>query len=172
MCDKVPTYRRKLQMRRQDGVVSPLAIMSGDGRFGSARHRKTFVALGLLAGSLIITVGSAVLYWVDPAESDIYPPCPFHAVTGLYCPGCGSTRALHQLLHGHLGEAFGLNPLMILMLPYLGYSLLSSVMFGLRGRALPNLPTSPYWGWLAFWTVLIYGVLRNLPYSPFSLLAP
>jgi|SRR5215208_1651338 hypothetical protein len=159
-------------MRRHDRIVSLLAVTSGEERFGSARHRKTFVALGLLAGSLIITVGSAVLYRVDPSESDFYPPCPFHAVTGLYCPGCGTTRALHQLLHGHLGEAFGLNPLMILMLPYLGYSLLSYVMFSLRDRALPNLLTSPFWGWLAFWTILIYGVLRNIPYPPFSLLAP
>ena len=130
------------------------------------------MALGLAAGSLIIAVGSVVLFRVDPLHSDFYPPCPFYALTGLYCPGCGTTRALHQLLHGHLGEAFGFNPLMILMLPYLGYCSLSYVMFAVRGRPLPSILTSPFWGWLTFGTILLYGVLRNLPYPPFSLLAP
>ncbi len=124
------------------------------------------------AGSLVLAAGSAVLFFFDPLSSDLYPPCPFYALTGLYCPGCGTTRALHQLLHGHLGEAFGLNPLMVLILPFLGYSLLSYAAFGVRGRALPDIFALPFWGWLVLGTVLAYWVLRNIPLYPFSLLAP
>ena len=126
-----------------------------------------------VAGSLgIVAAGSAVLFFFDPSVSDFYPPCPFHALTGLYCPGCGTTRALHELLHGNLGEALGLNSLMVLMLPFVGYSLLSYATLGVRGLALPRLPASPLWGWLVLWVILAYWILRNVPLYPLSLLAP
>ncbi len=126
-----------------------------------------------VAGSLgTIAAGCAILFLFDPSTSAFYPPCPFHALTGLYCPGCGTARALHALLHGHVGEAFGLNPLMVVMLPFLGYSLLSYAIPRARGRSLPGIPSSPFWGWLAFWVILAYWVLRNVPLYPLSLLAP
>ena len=59
-------------------------------------------AAGLLAG--------AALYLFNPAESRLFPPCPFHALTGWQCPGCGSLRAAHCLLHGEFIAAFRLNP--------------------------------------------------------------
>ncbi len=127
----------------------------------------------LVAGSLgTIAAGCAVLFLVDPSTSAFYPPCPFCALTGLYCPGCGTARALHALLHGHIGEALGLNPLMVVMLPFLGYSLLSYAILRARGWSLPGIPASPFWGWLALWAILAYWVLRNVPLYPLSLLAP
>lgn len=48
------------------------------------------------------------------------PRCLFHLFTGWDCPACGTQRALHQLLHGHLREAFGYNPFLLVSLPYLG----------------------------------------------------
>ncbi len=52
----------------------------------------------------------AILYFFDPATSSFYPSCPFFRVTRWRCPGCGSTRALHALLHGELRLAFSHNP--------------------------------------------------------------
>ena len=61
-----------------------------------------------------------VLYRLfDPYEVGFFPPCPFRELTGLKCPGCGSQRALHYLLHFELGKAFKENSLMILSIPYL-----------------------------------------------------
>jgi Protein of unknown function (DUF2752) len=37
--------------------------------------------------------------------------CPFRAVTGLPCPGCGMTRAFCSIGHGELYQAFGYNAL-------------------------------------------------------------
>lgn len=39
----------------------------------------------------------------NPFRSGAWPGCPFHALTGWYCPFCGSTRAAYALLHGHPG---------------------------------------------------------------------
>lgn len=64
--------------------------------------------------------GLAVLYYrFDPARHSFFPACPFRWLTGYACAGCGSQRAVHQLLHGHLANAWHLNPLLVLMLPYL-----------------------------------------------------
>lgn len=38
------------------------------------------------------------------------PPCYFHKWTGLYCPGCGGTRAVKELLAGHFGGSFYYHP--------------------------------------------------------------
>jgi len=42
--------------------------------------------------------------------------CPFKAITGYPCPGCGGTRALIALLHGHIWEAIMINPLSVLLI--------------------------------------------------------
>ena len=36
----------------------------------------------------------------------------------LQCPGCGATRALAALLHGHVIEAMNFNALITLLLPF------------------------------------------------------
>jgi Protein of unknown function (DUF2752) len=123
----------------------------------------------------VFGVGIVVFYFLytfNPASSTLYVPCPFHALTGLYCPGCGSLRAMHQLFHGHLTIAFWLNPLMVLSLPFLGYSFFSYLMVGIRGRSLPNIFVPAYCIWTYLGVVLLFWVIRNISMYPFSLLAP
>jgi hypothetical protein len=113
------------------------------------------------AVGLLLLSGAGVLYWFDPCVAQVYPPCPLHYVTGLYCPGCGSLRALHQLLHGHVARAFALNPLLVVSLPLLAFL-----------RLRPSLLYRPWVAWLSFGVLLTYGILRNLTCWPFALLAP
>ena len=108
----------------------------------------------------------------NPVGSGFYPLCPFHTLTGLHCPGCGSTRGLHQLLQGNLMAALAMNPLMIAMLPFLAYAFLSYTLVGIRGRGLPKVFVHPTLIKLLFWTVIAFWILRNLPFYPFTLLAP
>lgn len=54
------------------------------------------MAVGAL---LYVCFGINILY-------DVKVPCAFKKVTGLYCPGCGGTRAVRQLLKGHLWQSF------------------------------------------------------------------
>ena len=68
--------------------------------------RVTYIALAAL-GSL----GVAMLYTFDPRNPGTYPICPFLGLTGYHCPGCGTLRALHQLLHGNVIGAMGYNPI-------------------------------------------------------------
>ena len=78
-----------------------------------------YPAIPLIIVTIMTTLAGLVLFRFDPNRYPFYPVCAFHHATGLLCPGCGSLRAIHQLLHGHLATAFRFNPLLILALPFL-----------------------------------------------------
>jgi hypothetical protein len=62
-------------------------------------------------------LAAAVLFFFDPATAGFYPPCLFRTFLGVQCPGCGSLRAVHQLLHGNFSEAWALNQPLLIALP-------------------------------------------------------
>lgn len=65
----------------------------------------------------IIAVLAVVYSLFDPAETLWMPKCPVHVLLGLDCPGCGSQRAIHALLHGDLKAATDANALILFFLP-------------------------------------------------------
>jgi len=69
--------------------------------------------------ALLLLVLLILYYWLDPADYDFFPKCPFYVITGYKCPGCGSQRAIHQLLNFHFAEAFKANPLLVIAIPYI-----------------------------------------------------
>ncbi len=123
-----------------------------------------------IAAALLTVLGAGVvLFCFDPAKVRLFPACFFHLTTGWHCPGCGGTRAMHQLLHGNLQAAFHLNALLVLSLPLMGWQL-TAVVAG-RFRQAPGVPSlSAQWLWLFLALAVAFGVLRNLP--AFAWLAP
>ena len=118
------------------------------------------------------TVAVILLRVFDPATSGVFPPCPLHYLTGWYCPGCGSLRAIHQLLQGNLRVAWAMNPLTVMLAPFLIYGLLSYALFEVRGQALPQPFLRAAWIRALCAVILLFGIARNLPIHPFQLLAP
>ena len=134
------------------------------------------LAIPLWAACALLTAvaiaGLAVVYLFDPRNPGIYPVCPFFGLTGCYCPGCGTLRALHQLMHGNVAAAFGYNAYAMLALPVVVYSFAAS---GLRAYGLPAPPivfVSARWIWALLAAVLAFWLLRNLSFAPFAILAP
>jgi hypothetical protein len=127
--------------------------------------------MGLAGAAVAALAGIWLLRNFDPnAANNPFPACMFRAFTGYYCIGCGLTRALHALVHGNLVAAFSMNPLAMLMLPIM--PLLVAHSYGWNARVLRPLMvviTEP-----KFWLVVLpaYWIARNLPWFPFSLLAP
>jgi len=113
----------------------------------------------------------AILGRVDPnVPGNPLPACPFHALTGLWCPGCGSTRCLHALVHLDPAQAMAMNPLLVLsIVPMLVMALHGAGLWPARWQAPVKLFARPI-PWLV--VIVAYGVLRNLPWYPFNLLAP
>lgn len=127
----------------------------------------------LAAASVLGAVGTlGILYLFNPGTSALYPTCPFLAVTGCYCPGCGSLRALHQITRGYLATAFGLNPLLVLSLPFVAYFFASQTSLAFRGLPLRTFFVRPLLIWALLGAVILYWIIRNVPVYPFSLLAP
>ena len=125
--------------------------------------RRLFVVatwLGLAALSIY-------LFIFEPGKTGFFPICMFRALTGFTCPGCGSTRALHQLLHGHVIEAFMLNPLLLIGLPFLFLALVRHSAFVMRGITPRKnvLPASLIYG--LFFIILSFWIVRNTSVYPF-----
>ena len=128
--------------------------------------------LKLILAPIAICVALFVLFVVNPANSGIFPPCPFHRLTGLYCPGCGSLRAVHQLLHGNLLTAFSLNPLLIFSLILLTFWFISCGVIAMGNRSLPMATIPSYGIWLILIIIVLFWILRNITLYPFVMLAP
>lgn len=142
---------------------------AAEGVASRTRHRLAAVACGCaLAGAAVYTALN------DPGEpGSRFIPCAFHRVTGLWCPGCGLTRGTHALFTGHPIEALGYNlftPLALVGIA-LAWAVWAMRCWGRTVRSpIERMPAR--WGTALLAVVLVYGVLRNLPFAPFDALAP
>lgn len=134
-----------------------------------AKRKRLFWALAALG----LALGALGLWYIRTAFSTgSLPllPCLFHSVTGLYCAGCGMTRALHFIMEGRLYEALRMNPLGVLSAPFLTWAALAAIYRAALNRPMPNVPSWAPWTILA--VIILYTVARNLPWEPFCWLAP
>jgi hypothetical protein len=125
---------------------------------------------GPLATAAVAAAGLLVVALVDPNEPGHYPVCPFRALTGLDCPGCGGLRAVHALLQGDVVRAADHNVLLLLVAPFL---VLAWVRWardpGRQGAATTPAVTAPRSPlvttavWAVPVAVIAFWVARNLP---------
>ncbi len=136
----------------------PVAGAVGTPGVDLRRHR--CLAHALLALALLLC-GALLLY--PPDRAGFYPVCPIHQYLGILCPGCGATRALAALLHGHLIEALRLNALFVLLLPAALAGALESYRRALRPETFrwPQPPATALHAILV--AAAIFTVARNLP---------
>lgn len=123
--------------------------------------------LSVVAIWLLLSAGALYLYVFEPGRTGFFPLCPFRLLTGLTCPGCGSTRAMHQLMHGHIETAFTLNPLLLIALPLLLLYLIRHTAYVMRGKVPPkNVLPAPYI-YAMFVAIVSFWIFRNTPFYPF-----
>jgi len=123
-------------------------------------------------GAIAMAGGTVAVAAFDPSKNGFFPVCPLLALTGLACPGCGLTRSLHAFLHGDIVPALDFNLLLPLWIFIFGafFVSLALVAAGRRGLgaslARPGLMTT-------FLVVLVtFGIVRNIPQWPFTILFP
>lgn len=120
--------------------------------------RRTLVIVVVLAVALVLAV---IYYALDPSSSAVFPHCTFLAVTGYKCPGCGSQRAIHALLHGDVADAFRYNALLLIAIPWIGLCLYAESRRTRNPRLYARL-NAPALIWTFLAVVLLWWLQRNI----------
>lgn len=125
-------------------------------------YRVQYRSLMLLLLAMCAASAAAVFMMLFPLESyhHIYPHCPWHALTGTHCPGCGTLRGIAAILQGDLLGMTRNNPLAVVLSPlllYAGFNLVSESIFGYR---LPCIYI-PKWQYLLVIVIIGYWIARN-----------
>lgn len=139
---------------------------------GSATSARRVLLAGPIACGCLLAGAALYIAAVDPAAPGAHlPACPLYELTGLWCPGCGLTRATHAALRGHLGTAFGFNLFFPLVLGAIVVGWLAWTRAALGRAPIRWLTRVPPWSGVAVAVAFVaYGVVRNV--SGFSALAP
>jgi len=130
----------------------------------SPRWSAPLAVLFCFAGGVAYTLAT------HPTSSDAasVPHCIVKLTTGFDCPGCGGTRAFFYLMHGNLLAAARSNLILVFAAPYLAYMYLTWTAGLVSRRQLPALRPSPKAISAVLIAWLVFSVLRNLPWAPFT----
>ena len=125
----------------------------------SGGGRRVLAPLGVAAAAAAVVTTVGLL---DPNVAGHYPTCPWLAITGTYCPGCGSLRAIHALAHGDPATAMARNPLAVITIGWLVVWFFVWARRTVTGRVRTRMaPAWVLYGILV--VVLAYWVARNVP---------
>ncbi len=108
----------------------------------------------------------------DHKNEKLIPPCPMKYYTGYFCPGCGSLRAIQKVVHFDLLGAMSENFFAVMFFPLLIFYIATNIKYVLTGTDM-NIIRLPYYvtiGIAVFF--ILFWILRNVPFYPFSVLAP
>lgn len=137
--------------------------MEEDGCSATAGLMKLRFVTGASAAALLCAL--AVVYTFSPAEYAFYPRCLFYTTTHLLCPGCGSTRALHALLHLDVRSALHYNALFTVLAPVVFVWLVFCCYRVMRYDRLPQLTIPRELTPCMVAVVLLFTIARNTLFS-------
>lgn len=128
----------------------------------------------LLSGIYCVLSVTGVLFLalIDPEKAGYIPACPWRQLTGLYCPGCGSLRAIHAITRLRFDQAFAYNILFAIFLPFLFWFFAVNLVIAFRGPDKVKSFLDPSLSKALLGVILVYFVIRNIPVYPFILLQP
>lgn len=121
--------------------------------------------------AIICAIG-VLVFLLDPVTAPYAPKCILYWSTGLYCPGCGTGRALHALFTGQFRQAWAWNPLMVLLFPVLLGFIGEQVLRVTAGRRVMTDSFPVRLGWALAAIVIAHGILRNVPLAVFDWMRP
>lgn len=93
-----------------------------------SRQGKLTLAGYLIYGVAFLSTLFTLVYPIVVNHASITIPCSFKRILGIPCPGCGYTRALHQVMEQNWPESFLYNPLW----PFIVFFLLLIISVSLK----------------------------------------
>jgi len=95
-------------------------------------------------------------------------PCIFLLITGLYCPGCGGTRAVEALFQGKLLLSVWYHPLVlytaVLYVAFMGSHTLELFIPGFKGLKFHN-----WYVYAALVIVIVNCIVKNILLQGFGI---
>ena len=120
---------------------------------------------------LAVAIGGVIAVLV-PSVTRLVPPCAFHSLTGLYCPGCGMARAMRALVQGDVATALTMNAFAVVAVGPVLLAVVRAAFDSFGIKTWPRLRWHYAWAWALAAFVLLFWVARNIPVGPLSWLAP
>jgi len=126
------------------------------------KRQRLLINYCLINGILLLLLLTylIVLRFTDPTPLSILTQCPAHTFFGIYCPGCGGTRAIKSILTGHWIQAFICNPAVTLfsfLFVIYDVRILMAILYN-----CPTLPWPKRWMWISLSAIfLVNFLIRN-----------
>lgn len=120
--------------------------------------RRHVLSIGLLC--LVVILGVAYRFF-DPMEVSWMPRCLWKVATGTDCPGCGSQRMAHALMHGDIAAAWHANAYALCMLPLVAFMLWLEIFRNSCRRLYARMHTPVFIGLLGV-SVIVWWIMRNI----------
>jgi Protein of unknown function (DUF2752) len=135
--------------------------------------RQGSVSPRLLGAPLMVaastTLVCAAIWAGDPTTpGGPLPVCPTKALLGIDCPGCGSLRMLYSLMHGNLPAAARFNALGLVAVVLLIWAYLAWTYGRVTGRRIRSWQHQRWSAVLTLSLVVLWFVVRNIPFAPFD----
>ncbi|MDE6133961.1 MAG: DUF2752 domain-containing protein [Muribaculaceae bacterium] len=127
----------------------------------SAATKGNAARITATAAAILVAVFVCLWYYRHDPSAEPAPSCLFRTLTGFDCPGCGSQRALHALLHGRIAKAWSYNAFLFFAVPA---AILYTVAQTWRHRMprLYNKLNSPLVISAFTLAIILWWVLRNI----------
>lgn len=134
-------------------------------------HKKQKIVLSTIL-VLVISGLLALYFFYNPANNSFFPKCLFYKATNLHCPGCGTQRAIHNILQGNILAGLRHNILIALVILVLGYKTALYILKKLFKKEYNSLLNNSIVTKSVLILVILFWILRNIDIYPFTFLAP
>ncbi|WP_299443575.1 DUF2752 domain-containing protein [uncultured Aquimarina sp.] len=141
----------------------------------SKKTKYTYLKYGYFLAIVPVFFLLRYYYLNDPelnTGGGFFPSCIFHSLTGYHCPGCGSQRAIHDLLNGHIFQALQHNILLVILAIVLGLKSYYYIAKKIFNKNVKDWTYNKYLTYAILIIIISYWILRNINSTPFCYLAP
>lgn len=108
---------------------------------------------------IILLIGA--LYGTFTMITGIGIPCPFHSLTGLKCPGCGTSRMFLSLFKLDIRSAFSYNQAVFCLLPVILFTMIRKIYLYIKtGSSKDHLTDILIW--IMVPSLMLFGIIRNI----------
>ncbi len=121
---------------------------------------------------LFFGIVAFIYFTINPNEVDFMLKCPLYKTTGVYCPGCGSQRAIHHLLHFNFIRAANNNILLLVGLVSATYHYSIQFLNTYFNKNIKSIFDNTKNLLIVLFITILFWILRNIHQYPFTLLAP